>query len=221
VNRLSLSSYSSTDLCSLGSVVRCSSAGRSGHCCDYLLEVNGPSGLAPIRPYVDPVHWSSRPGPQGDDLTNLWGPWAFREVFYPSGGPGGYLSPTPCESNRPPHKQYIMSSSSSSPSTATASSNAPSSEKTISDPVAAVELLPGHTIEFGTSRIYSGCMQEIQRVGYFGNSVGARSGRRRGPRAGGGLVVFEAFFTAELRLHAHRFIVEVLRRFDVQIHQLS
>ena len=22
------------------------------------------------------------------------GPWAFREVFYPSSGPGGYLSPT-------------------------------------------------------------------------------------------------------------------------------
>jgi hypothetical protein len=24
----------------------------------------------------------------------LWGLWAFREVFYPSSGPGGYLSPT-------------------------------------------------------------------------------------------------------------------------------
>jgi hypothetical protein len=24
----------------------------------------------------------------------LWGPWPFREVFYPSSGPGGYLSPT-------------------------------------------------------------------------------------------------------------------------------
>jgi hypothetical protein len=25
---------------------------------------------------------------------DLLGPWAFREVFYPSSGPGGYLSPT-------------------------------------------------------------------------------------------------------------------------------
>jgi hypothetical protein len=25
---------------------------------------------------------------------DLLGPWAFREVFYPSSGPEGYLSPT-------------------------------------------------------------------------------------------------------------------------------
>jgi hypothetical protein len=36
----------------------------------------------------------------------------------------------------------------------------------------------------------------------------------------GELVVFEAFFTAGLRLPAHRFIVEVLRKFEIQIHQL-
>jgi hypothetical protein len=29
------------------------------------------------------------------------------------------------------------------------------------------------------------------------------------------MVVFEAFFTAGLRLPAHRFVVEVLRRYDV------
>jgi hypothetical protein len=94
VNQLSLSSYSSADPSSLGSVVRGSSAGRSGHCCDYLLEVIGPSRLAPIRPYVDPLHWSSLLGPQGDDLTNYGALGPFREVFYPSSGPGGYLSPT-------------------------------------------------------------------------------------------------------------------------------
>jgi hypothetical protein len=35
------------------------------------------------------------------------------------------------------------------------------------------------------------------------------------------MVVFEAFFTAGLRLPAHRFVVEVLWRYDVQIHQLT
>jgi class 3 adenylate cyclase len=99
---------------------------------------------------------------------------------------------------------YVMLlSSSSSSSTATASSNTPSLEKTISDPVATVELQPGHTIEFGTSRIYSGHVHEMQRLGYFGNGV------RRAPRAEavsepkGELVVFEAFFTAGFRLHTH------------------
>jgi hypothetical protein len=70
VNRLSLSSYSSTDPSSLGSVVRGSSTGRSGLCCDYLLEVIRPSGLAPIRPCVDPLHWSSLLGLPGDVLMN-------------------------------------------------------------------------------------------------------------------------------------------------------
>jgi hypothetical protein len=34
------------------------------------------------------------------------------------------------------------------------------------------------------------------------------------------LVVFEAFFVTGLRLLAHRFMAEVLRRFEVQVHQL-
>jgi hypothetical protein len=33
--------------------------------------------------------------------------------------------------------------------------------------------------------------------------------------------VFKAFFAAGLRLLAHRFVVEVLWRFEVQIHQLT
>jgi hypothetical protein len=70
VNRLNPSSDSSADPSSLGSVARGSSAGGSGLCCDYLLEVVGPSGLAPICPCADPLHWSSLPGPLGDDLTN-------------------------------------------------------------------------------------------------------------------------------------------------------
>jgi hypothetical protein len=33
--------------------------------------------------------------------------------------------------------------------------------------------------------------------------------------------MFEAFFTAGLRLPAHRFMAEVLQRFEVQVHQLT
>jgi hypothetical protein len=33
--------------------------------------------------------------------------------------------------------------------------------------------------------------------------------------------VFEAFFTTGLRLPAHRFVAEVLQKYDVQIHQLT
>jgi hypothetical protein len=88
----------------------------------------------------------------------------------------------------------MLSSSSSSSSAATASSNAPSSEKTISDPAAVVELQPDHTVEFGTSRIYSGRVHEMQRSGYFGNGVGQASGAEDVPEPEGELVVFEAFF---------------------------
>jgi hypothetical protein len=66
----------------------------------------------------------------------------------------------------------MLSSSSSSSSAATTFSNAPSSEKTISDPATVVELQPCHTVEFGTSRIYSGHVHKMQHLGYFGNGVG-------------------------------------------------
>jgi hypothetical protein len=94
VNWLSLSSYSSADLSSPGSVVRGSSVGKSGLCCGCLLDVVGPSGLTPIRPYVDLLHWSFFPRPLKGWPYDLLGSWAFREVFYPFSGPGGYLSPT-------------------------------------------------------------------------------------------------------------------------------
>jgi hypothetical protein len=70
-----------------------------------------------------------------------------------------------------------MSSSSSSSSATIASSHTSSSEKTISDPTAVVELQHGHTVEFGKSRIYLGRELEMQRLGYLGNGVG----RCRGP----------------------------------------
>jgi hypothetical protein len=96
-----------------------------------------------------------------------------------------------------------------------------SSEKTISDPATVVELQHGHTFKFGTSRIYLGRVLEMQRLGYFGNGVGRASRAKDVPEPEGELVVFEAFFVAGLRLPAHRFVVEVLRKFKIQIHQLT
>jgi hypothetical protein len=109
---------------------------------------------------------------------------------------------------------------SSSSSAASASSVGPSSEHTLSDLVA-TELQPGHTVEFDTSRISSVRVQEMQQLRYFGDGVGRVSGAEEIPESEGELVVFEAFFIAGLRLPAHRFVVEVLRRFDVQVHQLT
>jgi hypothetical protein len=54
----------------------------------------GPSGFAPIRPYVDLLCWLSLPRPTKEWPYDLSGPWAFREVFYSFSGPRGYLSPT-------------------------------------------------------------------------------------------------------------------------------
>jgi hypothetical protein len=100
------------------------------------------------------------------------------------------------------------------------SSTGPSSEDTLSDLVA-TELQPGHTMEFGTSRISSVRVQEMQQLGYFGDDVGRVPGAEEIPETEGELVVFEAFFLAGLRLPTHRFMVEVLRRFGVQVHQLT
>jgi hypothetical protein len=61
----------------------------------------------------------------------------------------------------------------------------------------------------------------MQQLGYFGIEVGRVPGAEEVPELEGELIVFEAFFTAGLRLPAHRFVAEVLRRFEVQVHQLT
>jgi hypothetical protein len=96
----------------------------------------------------------------------------------------------------------------------------PSSEDTFSDLVA-VELHPGHTVEFGVLRISSARVQDMQQLGYFGSGVGRVPGAEEIPEPEGEIVVFEAFFTVGLRLPAHRFVAEVLQRYEVQIHQLT
>jgi hypothetical protein len=61
----------------------------------------------------------------------------------------------------------------------------------------------------------------MQQLGYFGGGVARVLGEEEVPEPEGELVVFEAFFAAGLRLPAHRFVAEVLRRFEVQVHQLT
>jgi hypothetical protein len=117
------------------------------------------------------------------------------------------------------HRRYVAMPSSSSSATATPLGESPS-KGTFSD-LAAVELHPGHMVEFGVSRISSVRVQDMQRLGYFGNRVGQVPGAEEIPEPEGEMVVFEAFFTVGLRLPAHRFVVEVLRRYEVQIHQLT
>jgi hypothetical protein len=87
--------------------------------------------------------------------------------------------------------------------------------------VAVETLHPGDTVEFGVSRISSVRVQDMQQLGYFGSGVGRVPRAEEVPEPEGELVVFDAFFTAGLRLPAHRFVVEVLRRFKVQVHQLT
>ena len=83
------------------------------------------------------------------------------------------------------------------------------------------ELRAGDSVEFGVSRMTSARVEDMQRLGYFGGGVARAPGTEEVPEPEGELVVFEAFFAAGLRLPAHRFVGEVLRRFNVQIHQLT
>jgi hypothetical protein len=94
-----------------------------------------------------------------------------------------------------------------------------SSKETLSD-LAVMELQPGHTVKFDTSRISSVRVLKMQQLGYFGDGVGLVSDAEEIPEPEGELVVFEAFFVAGLRLLAYRFMVEVVRRLEVQVHQL-
>jgi hypothetical protein len=110
------------------------------------------------------------------------------------------------------------------PSSSSSAANTPpadaSSEDTLSN-VAVDELHPGDTVEFGVSWISSIRVQDMQQLGYFGSGVGRVPGAEEVPEPEGELVMFEAFFTAGLRLPAHRFVAEVLQRFEVQVHPLT
>jgi hypothetical protein len=68
------------------------------------------------------------------------------------------------------HRRRYVAMSSSSSSAANTPPGKSSSEETMSD--LAAELHPGHTVEFGVSRISSVRVQDMQQLGYFGNGVG-------------------------------------------------
>jgi hypothetical protein len=114
---------------------------------------------------------------------------------------------------------YVAMSSSSSSTAATPPADA-SSEETLST-MAAEQLRAGDMVDFGVSRMSSVRVRDMQRLGYFGGGVARVPGAEEVPESEGELVVFEAFFAAGLRLPAHRFVGEVLRRFNVQVHQLT
>jgi hypothetical protein len=116
-------------------------------------------------------------------------------------------------------RRYVAMPSSSSSAAATPPTGA-LSEETLSN-VAVEKLRAGDTVEFGVSRMSSVRVQDMQQLGYFGGGVARVPGTEEVPEPEGELVVFEAFFAAGLRLPAHRFVGEVLRRFNVQVHQLT
>jgi hypothetical protein len=116
-------------------------------------------------------------------------------------------------------RRYVAMPSSSSSAATTPTAETPSED--LSGSVAAAKLRPGDTVEFGVSRISSIRVQDMQRLGYFGGGVGRVPGVEEIPEPEGELVVFEAFFIAGLRLPAHRFVSEVLQKFEVQVHQLT
>jgi hypothetical protein len=62
---------------------------------------------------------------------------------------------------------------------------------------------------------------EMQWLCYFVKIVWRALGAEEVPEPEGELIVFQAFFAAGLRLPTHRFVVEVLRKFEVQVHQLT
>jgi hypothetical protein len=107
------------------------------------------------------------------------------------------------------------------PSTSSSAATMPTAEASSEDTsgtVAAAELRPGDTVEFGVSRMSSVRVQDMQQLGYFGGGVGRVPRAEEVPEPEGELVVFEAFFIAGLRLPAHRFVSEVLQKFEVQVH---
>jgi hypothetical protein len=75
--------------------------------------------------------------------------------------------------------------------------------------------------ELDQSKISSQRVKEVETLEYFpvvgyGRAVGAETT----PRPDGEVVVFESLFTARLRLPCHQFLLGVVEKFKVHIHQL-
>jgi hypothetical protein len=76
-------------------------------------------------------------------------------------------------------RRYVAMPSSFSSDATTPMAEASSED--LSGTVAAAELRPGDTVEFGVSRMSLVRVQDMQRLGYFGGGVGRVPGRRRSP----------------------------------------
>jgi hypothetical protein len=85
-------------------------------------------------------------------------------------------------------RRYVAMSSSSSSAATTPTAKA--SSKDTSGTVAAAELRPGDTVEFGVSRMSLVRVQDMQQLGYFGAGVGRVPGAEEVPEPEGELVVF-------------------------------
>jgi hypothetical protein len=114
-------------------------------------------------------------------------------------------------------RQRYVAMPSSSSSTANTPLAYSSSEDTLSD-LAAAELQPGHTVEFGVSRISSVRVQDMKQLRYFGNGVGRVLGRKRFPSPRASWSCLRRSSPPAFRLPAHRFVAEVLQRFEVHVH---
>jgi hypothetical protein len=85
-------------------------------------------------------------------------------------------------------RRYVAMSSSSSSAATTPTAEASSED--LSGTVAAAELRPGDTVEFGVSRMSLVRVQDMQQLGYFGGGVGRVPGAEEVPEPKGELVVF-------------------------------
>jgi hypothetical protein len=110
-------------------------------------------------------------------------------------------------------RRYVAMQTYSSSVAATPPADA-SSEETLST-VAAEELRAGDMVDFSVSQMSSVRVQDMKQLGYFGGGVARVPGTEEVPEPEGELFVFVAFFAAGLRLPAHRFVGEVLRRFNI------
>jgi hypothetical protein len=77
------------------------------------------------------------------------------------------------------------------------------------------------TLEFGRSMVSSNRVREFERLGYFGVGTRRVHGTEKTLNPQGKIVVFEAFFEVGLQFPCHPFVVEVLKCFSVQLHQLT
>lgn len=73
----------------------------------------------------------------------------------------------------------------------------------------------------GRSKVTLRRVKEMESLGYFPTSQGWATGAETVPRLDGEVLVFEGLFVDGLRLLSHGFLVEVLEKFKVQIHQLT